>query len=77
MSISDEDVRNAYQFILGRPPENEEVVRGHRESHRSIADLRTTFMRSLEFQDREFTSGGPFLGSIRPRTSTLMRILRQ
>ncbi len=61
MTISDEDVRNAYRFILGRMPESEDVVRGHRESHRSIADLRTTFLGSPEFRNQGFTSAGPFL----------------
>jgi SAM-dependent methyltransferase len=61
MSISDDDVRNAYRFILGRAPENENVVRGHRNSHQSIADLRIAFLRSDEFRNQEFVSEGPFL----------------
>ena len=49
MSISDEDVCNAYKFILGRSPENDAVIRAHREAHSSIDDLRASFLSSKEF----------------------------
>ena len=60
MSISDEDVRNAYRFILGREPENEDVVRGHRRSYASLSDLRKDFLRSPEFKAQGFGAEGPF-----------------
>ncbi len=59
MSISDEDVRNAYRFILGRQPESEELVRSHRDTHRSVAELRIALLKSEEFQNLRFR--GPFL----------------
>jgi len=61
MPVSDQDVRNAYRYILGRPPEDEDVVRGHRETHRSVADLRASFLGSPEFQSQGITSAGPYL----------------
>jgi SAM-dependent methyltransferase len=60
MSITSEDVRNAYRFILGREPESEDVIRTQRDAHRSVTDLRAAFLQSAEFRN-QFPSGGPFL----------------
>jgi hypothetical protein len=59
MPVSQEDVRNAYRLILGRLPENEEVVQAHQKSHRSLAELRNTFLGSEEFRN-QVGGEGPF-----------------
>ena len=51
-AVSREDVVSAYRLILGREPESEDVIRTHL-AHRSLADLRATFLESREeFRDR-------------------------
>ncbi len=49
--LSREDVINAYTFILGREPESEQVIEGHR-GYRNIAELRLAFLLSSEFRTR-------------------------
>jgi FkbM family methyltransferase len=54
MSISQEDVIWAYRMILGREPENEEVIR----LHMGVPDreaLRSAMLASQEFQSRQKT----------------------
>lgn len=48
--ITSEDVRAAYRLILGRDPENEEIVVKHLRDVRSLDDLRRVFFCSSEFQ---------------------------
>ena len=49
--VSREDVIGAYRYLLGREPENEQVIAAYqRES--SFASLREAFLRSEEFQAR-------------------------
>jgi SAM-dependent methyltransferase len=48
--INREDVRAAYRLILGRDPENEEIVMQHVQEARSLDDLRRVFFSSSEFQ---------------------------
>jgi hypothetical protein len=43
------DVISAYQLILGRNPENEEVI-GYHLSRKNISELRAAFVKSKEFQ---------------------------
>ncbi len=50
-SLSREDVRNGYRFILGREPENESAL-SHHLSHRSFDDLRLSLLKSSEFQGK-------------------------
>src|SRR5438445_8788800 len=50
--ISIDDVKSAYRLILGREPENEEVVADHVRRHRSVAELRAKFLGSVEFRDQ-------------------------
>jgi SAM-dependent methyltransferase len=47
--ISESDVTMAYRLLLGREPENEEVVTGQAGYYESLADLRAGFMSSPEF----------------------------
>src|SRR4051794_13652195 len=47
--VSSDDVRAAYQFILGREPENDDVVSEHARRYQSIADLRASLLASEEF----------------------------
>ena len=58
--ISRELVVSAYQVLLGRDPENEQVVREKVEQHRSIRDLLYAFVNSVEFNnkraDRDYAS---------------------
>ena len=43
--LSREDVINAYKFILGRAPESEQVIEGHRR-YGSVDELRLAFLTS-------------------------------
>jgi hypothetical protein len=49
--LSRDDVINAYRFILGRAPESEQVIEGHRR-HRTFDELRLVFLMSGEFRTR-------------------------
>jgi hypothetical protein len=46
-----DDVRAAYKLILGRDPENEEVLEAHAEQARSLEELRHIFLHSSEFRN--------------------------
>jgi SAM-dependent methyltransferase len=48
--VSEHDVRIAYQLLLGRLPENEQVVRDHVRISRNLAALRKLFLQSHEFR---------------------------
>src|SRR5262245_59675222 len=48
--ITTEDVRAAYRLILGRNPENEEVLLRHSREAHSLADLRKRLLSSAEFR---------------------------
>lgn len=50
--VSKEEVRTAYQFLLGREAENEEVVVAHASAYLSVDELRRAFVNSSEFQSR-------------------------
>ena len=50
--ICTEDVRAAYRLILGREPEDEEVVARHARQAASLADLMRAFLGSPEFRGR-------------------------
>jgi trans-aconitate methyltransferase len=52
MPVSAEDVRGAYRFILGREPENEEVVAHHQRHNTDFEMLRRIFLGSAEFHDK-------------------------
>lgn len=49
---TDEDVRNCYRLILGREPENEQVVAHHRARLTTLARLRAGMLGSAEFRRR-------------------------
>jgi Macrocin-O-methyltransferase (TylF) len=49
--LSREDVINAYRFILGRAPESEQVIDGHR-GYRTVDELCLAFLMSSEFSAR-------------------------
>src|SRR5205085_2666337 len=49
--VSTEDVKAAYRLILGRPPENGDVLLRHAKQHHSIDELREAFFNSPEFQN--------------------------
>ena len=51
--ISNNDVKAAYRFILGREPESEQVVEDLANCHDTIATLRDDFLRSDEFTSRD------------------------
>jgi Macrocin-O-methyltransferase (TylF) len=49
--LSRDDVINAYKFILGRAPESDHVIEGHRR-YGTIDELRLAFLMSSEFRTR-------------------------
>lgn len=49
--VTRDDVVSAYRLILGREPENEDVVTSHVNNIPDIASLRAEFMNSAEFAD--------------------------
>ncbi len=51
MSVSYQDVVGAYQNILGREPENSEVIRDKENNCKDFTSLRGEFFRSKEFID--------------------------
>jgi len=54
MPLTDDDIRNAYRFILGREPEDERVVKLHSSRYANLKDLRLGFLSSTEFRDQGF-----------------------
>ena len=57
------DVSNAYQILLRREPENQDVVEQHLRSSATIEELRTNVMRSPEYT-LKMTEGGPDVSGI-------------
>ncbi len=51
-AVSTDDVRNCYRYILGREPENEEVVIEALTHHKNFHVLRESFLASPEFRDQ-------------------------
>jgi SAM-dependent methyltransferase len=47
--VTEADVIMAYRLLLGREPENQQVVTGQARNYRDLADLRAGFMTSPEF----------------------------
>ena len=47
--VTKDDVRAAYRLILGREPENEEVLAFHAEQFSSLEEMRAAFFSSPEF----------------------------
>jgi SAM-dependent methyltransferase len=50
--VTEQDVRNAYRIILGRDPENEEVLRLHARTATNLSELWLRFLESREFAER-------------------------
>jgi SAM-dependent methyltransferase len=57
--VNTEDVRAAYRLILGRDPENEEVLEDHALKARSLEDLVKAFLCSPEFRDIRCAQSAP------------------
>jgi len=57
--VRTEDVRAAYRLILGRDPENEEILSHHAAQAGSLEDLRQIFLLCSEFQSR-LPTASPF-----------------
>ena len=51
-SVSYNDVLNSYRFILGREPENNDVVAEALLHHKNLHQLRQSFLNSPEFRDQ-------------------------
>ncbi len=49
--VSPDQIRSAYLFFLGRPPESEKAVRDH-TNHASVVELYRTLMESVEFTNQ-------------------------
>jgi SAM-dependent methyltransferase len=52
MPVTEDEVRACYRYILGREPENEEVVARHARTAESVAGLRRRFLASGEFRNK-------------------------
>jgi SAM-dependent methyltransferase len=50
--VAETDVVMAYRLLMGREPENEDVVVKQAQAHRTIQDLRREFISSPEFKNR-------------------------
>lgn len=50
--VTEHDVRLAYELMLGRPPESDDVVRAHVRTGSTLQELRDEFLRSQEFNSR-------------------------
>jgi SAM-dependent methyltransferase len=50
--ITEREVRLAYELILGRPPESDDVVGAHVATGRSLRSLGEEFLRSQEFHSK-------------------------
>ena len=68
MPVTREDVISAYRFILGREPENEEVI----TQHQSVVDVATLRLQML--RSHEFLASAPELGPALPAASKLVEI---
>jgi len=58
MPVNRNDVVNAYRLILGREPENEDVILAAMSSP-DLANLRSAFLASVEFKRRQGLEVGP------------------
>ena len=54
MVLTIEDVHAAYEAILGRGPENDDVVALHQAQHDSSANLHAAMMASAEFDEADY-----------------------
>lgn len=50
--MNSQDIINAYLYILGRPPENDDVIKHHLNKSNSVEELRDKFINSSEFKDK-------------------------
>ena len=50
--VSRDVVVGAYQALLGRQPESEQVIRKHIEQNKSVKDLLSAFLNSAEFKQK-------------------------
>ena len=48
----------SYRLLLGREPENAEIVQTHARAHRSVSEIRRMFMQTEEFAERAAADGG-------------------
>ena len=51
--VTREMVRNCYLYILGREPENEEVLKKYMKAYKNFADMRKAFLNSEEFRRKK------------------------
>ena len=58
--LSREEVVFGYRFVLGREPENEEVIASHQRNHRTVAEFRKVLLGSPEFH----VAAPSFLGAL-------------
>jgi SAM-dependent methyltransferase len=49
--VSNMDVTMAYRLLMGREPENQQIVQDQAQNFKSLADLRAQFMTSSEFRE--------------------------
>lgn len=54
MPLNENDVREAYRMILGRDPENDNVIQSHLAAVSTLNELRARFIGSDEFQKNAF-----------------------
>ncbi|MBU3077617.1 class I SAM-dependent methyltransferase [Sphingomonas quercus] len=59
MQVSEEIIRDVYRGLLGREPENEDVVRMHAASGRTLAETLASALQSEEFRSRFRAPGDP------------------
>ena len=50
--VTPEKVRNCYRYILGREPENEQVVEFYASKYKNFGDMRSAFLSSSEFKGK-------------------------
>lgn len=71
-TVSEQDIRLAYQLFLNRLPESEKAVSDGINFHRTVEGLRENLMNSAEFQHRAFAA----LAQTMPQTKVLYQSLR-
>jgi hypothetical protein len=60
MKLTDEEVINAFTYILGRPPESKKTIDFHRNSFKDLPALRRHLFNTQEFQNfYSFSRGRP------------------
>jgi SAM-dependent methyltransferase len=55
--LSRTEVELAYRLILGREPESDAVIDGHRRNANSLVELREAFLNSAEFRSHRGSNG--------------------